>query len=120
MQRKPTKKTRGPNAQEKAYQGWTKERLCCVCGNYGVVVHHCEGSTFKLKVMFETVLLGHWFCLPLCAHCDDVITNGSRRSFRERFGLQSKFWAKEMDQYANETGIKPPENVISGISLSKS
>ena len=120
MQRKPTKKTRGSNAQEKAFQGWTKERSCCVCGNYGVVVHHCEGSTFKLKVNFETVLLGHYFVIPLCQHCDDVITNGSRRLFRERFSMQSDFWMIEALEYAKETGIKPPDNVIEGISQSKS
>ena len=105
------------STQEKAYQSWAKERLCCVCGNYGVVVHHCEGSTFKLKVNFETVLLGHWFCLPLCTTCDDVITNGSRRSFRERFGLQCDYWAKEIDEYPGE---KPPEIVSLGISNSNS
>ena len=120
MQRKPSKKTRGPSTQEKAYHGWTKERLCCVCGNYGVVVHHCEGSTFKLKVQFETVLLGHWFVIPLCQQCDDVITHGSRRSFRERFGLQSDLWIKEAEQYTNETGISPPDNIIEGIALSRS
>ena len=120
MQRKASKKTRQANAAERRYQAWTKMRPCCTCGAYGVFVHHCEGSAFKLKVGFETVLLGHYFVLPLCAECDSVITNNSRRAFRESFGLQSELWAKEAEQYSEETGDQPPTNVVEGIRLSRS
>ena len=109
MQRKPTKNTRGPNADEKRFQGWLKDGGWCVaCDEYHpVVVHHCEGATFK----HNKVLVGHWFCLPLCAGCDDVVTTGSRRAFREKFGSQSDLWLSVINDYLCETGCGVPSDV---------
>ena len=88
MQRKATKQTRGPNAEEKRFHAYTKESDC-ICGNPGPsIVHHCEGATFK----HNKVLCGHWFVIPLCLTCDNVITHGSRKAFRERFCAQSDLW----------------------------
>jgi hypothetical protein len=96
VNRKPTKTTRGPNADEKRFQGWLKEQPCCVTGVSGPsIVHHCEGATFK----HNKVLVGHWFCLPLCQEVDDVITHGSRKAFRERYGPQSDFWRAVIFNY---------------------
>jgi len=89
MQRKATRQTRGPNAEEKRFHAYTKESDCICCGNPGPsIVHHAEGATMK----HNKVLIGHWFVLPLCLACDDVITQGSRKAFRERFGPQSDLW----------------------------
>lgn len=67
MQRKPTKNTRGPNAEEKAFQGWVKQQPCIWCGSdSGSIVDHIKGSTFK----HNKVLIGHFFCLPNCEACD--------------------------------------------------
>jgi hypothetical protein len=99
MQRKATKTTRGPNAEEQRFQAFCKESDCSVCGNPGPsIVHHCEGSTFK----HNKVLVGHWFTIPLCETCDDVITKGSRRAFREKFGPQSHIWNGVMVDYQCE------------------
>ena len=96
MQRKPTNNTRGPNADEKRFQAWCKEQACCVCDNTGPsIVHHCEGSTFK----HNKTLVGHWFVIPLCEACDDVITKGNRRAFRDRFGPQSNLWDSTVVNY---------------------
>lgn len=108
MQRKATKNTRAANAEEKKFHAITKLSDCIVCGaEKPSIVHHCEGATFK----HNKVLVGHWFVLPLCQGCDDVITYGSRRSFRERFGAQSDFWLKHVDN----TGVVPPEDVYNAI-----
>ncbi len=67
MQRKPTKNTRGPNAEEKRFQGWVKQQPCCWCGSEsGSIVDHVMGATFK----HNKTLIGHWFVLPDCAECD--------------------------------------------------
>lgn len=94
MQRKATRNTRGPNAEEKRFMGYTKECSCIACRNPGPSIgHHAEGATFKNN----KVLVGHWFILPLCLSCDDVITRGSRKGFRELFGPQSELWIKHIE-----------------------
>ena len=102
MQRKPTKNTRGPNTGERKFQAWLKKQPCCVTGNPGPsIVHHCEGATFK----HNKVLIGHWFCIPLCQEIDNVITLGSRRKFRDLYGLQSRYWLKLIDKYSQKDKI---------------
>jgi hypothetical protein len=109
MQRKPTRQSRGPNAQEKRFHAHTKESDCITCGNPGPsIVHHCEGSTFK----HDKVLCGHYFVIPLCLTCDDVITKGSRKAFRERFGAQSDYW----QWHVEKSGFVPPIDVFNAIS----
>ena len=108
MQRKATRQTRGPNAEEKRFHAYTKESDCICCGNPGPsIVHHAEGATMK----HNKVLIGHWFVLPLCLACDDVITQGSRKAFRERFGTQSELWRKHVFTNA----VTPPEDVMIAI-----
>lgn len=108
MQRKPTRQTRGPNSKEVSFHVYTKESDCITCGNPGPsIVHHCEGATFK----HNKVLCGHWFVIPLCLICDDVITQGSRRAFRERFGAQSELWRIHVLTNA----ASPPEDVMISI-----
>lgn len=96
MQRKPTKTTRGPSACEKRFHSWVKEHECIVTGAPGPsILHHCEGATFK----HNKTLIGHWFVLPLCKEVDDVVTLGSRKAFREKFGPQSRLWLKLIREY---------------------
>lgn len=112
MQRKPTPQSRGANALEKAHMQWIKDRnQCAACGNYGVINHHCEGATFKVKVNFVTVLIGHAFAIGLCQDCDNVITKGSRRAFREAFGLQSELWLKQYQ----DSPVRFPDEIVEGI-----
>lgn len=109
MQRKPTKNTRGPNADEKRYIGLIKEAgTCCTCGSCrGVIAHHCEGATFK----HNKVLVGHWFVIPLCDTCDSVVTHGSRRRFIETFGPQSALWFATI----NALDVQVPHEVKEAI-----
>lgn len=112
MQRKATKNTRGPNHQERKFQGWLKEQPCCVCNKPGPsIVDHCQGSTFKHNKM----LIGHWFCIPLCPQCDAVHTLGSEKAFREKFGLQSEFWRQVENEYTEQTGERAPPEVYAAI-----
>lgn len=105
MQRKSTKTTRGANADEKAFQAWLKHRDCSVCGHPAPsIVHHCEGATFK----HNKTLIGHWFCIPLCQSCDDVVTHQSRKVFRERFGKDLNRWVNEVNDF-HATTCKIPE-----------
>lgn len=112
MQRKPTKNTRGPNAEEKRFQAWLKQRPCCVTGKPGPsIVHHCEGATFK----HNKVLVGHWFCIPLSQEADDLVTNRSRKAFREFYGPQSHLWSLEAFEYFSDTAINVPDEVTNSI-----
>lgn len=112
MQRKATKNTRGANAAEKAFHVFTKESDCRACGNAGPsIVHHCMGATYK----HSKVLIGHWFVLPLCQSCDDIITHGSRRKFKDEVDLQSHLWAYHASDYGLEKGKRIPEDVFSAI-----
>lgn len=114
MQRKATKNTRGPNADEKAYVGWVKEQTnCFACDESAMLIaHHCEGATFKN----QKVLVGHWFVIGLCKLCDDIVTRRSRKIFRKVFGPQSDIWWREGQQlYVRKTGKEPPFEVTSAI-----
>lgn len=97
MQRLATRQSRGADAAEKRHMKWIKERgICAACGNSaGVIVHHCEGATFK----HNKLLVGHWFVIGLCQCCDNIVTRGSRRAFRDAFGPQSKLWFRQLQEY---------------------
>ena len=110
----PTKTTRGPNAKEKRYVKWIKEeKLTCDCCKRmaPLIGHHCEGATFK----HNKVLVGHWFVLGLCERCDEVVTLGSRRSFREHFRPQAEIWLEAIQDYQLVNGFEVPEEVIESI-----
>lgn len=114
MNRKPTKNTRGPNAAEKAYQKWIKEerQTCAACGAKGPVIgHHCEGATFK----HNKTLVGHWFFIGLCENCDNIVTHGSRKAFRDTFGPQSSLWNNEQTHYGFQTGYCAPYEIFMAI-----
>jgi hypothetical protein len=59
------------------------------------------GATYK----HNKTLIGHWFCIPLCHTCDEVITYGSRREFKKRFGLQSALWLEVAVDYCVEVPL---------------
>lgn len=107
MQRKPTKTTRGANAEEKRFMAWVKEQPCCCCGMPGPsIVDHAMGATYK----HNKVLIGHWYLLPLCYLCDQVKTQGSRRGFREAFGPMADLWLGVADRY-NLEGHEIPNDI---------
>jgi len=91
---------------------WTKDQPCICCGNEPVIVHHPEGSTFKLKVDLVTVMLGGWYVLPLCRQCDDLVTQGSRRRITDRYGPQSALWIVHYSSYMPQDC---PVEVVKGI-----
>ena len=115
MIRKATAQSRGANIEERRYIKWCKERqICAACGIEGdVIYHHCIGSSAKIKVCFETVLIGHFFGFGLCECCDSIVTRGSRRAFEAAFGKQSEIWLRVARDYPYDI----PMNIISGISL---
>lgn len=116
MQRKPTKNTRGPNADEKRFMAWVKEQPCAACGCPGPsIVDHCMGATYK----HNKVLVGHWYLLPLCTACDDVKTTGSRRGFRQQFGLMSDLWCKVANRYESLSGKMIPSEIWASIEDSR-
>lgn len=114
MQRKSNRQSRGINSEEKAHMTWVKERcICAACDRHGpVIIHHVMGSAFKKKVNLVTVLLGHWYILGLCKECDDVVTHGSRKAFREKFGPESNLFFIQSTKYHKEI----PLEVIQGIA----
>jgi hypothetical protein len=110
MQRKSTKKTRGANAAEKAYHGWCKEQRCVCCTAEPVEAHHCDGATSKTKVDLVTVLIGHWFVIPLCGSCHWLYHN-NKSQFTAVNGKQHKLWRHVMNKYDGDC----PSDVCSGI-----
>ena len=113
MQRRATKNTRAANADEKRFQSFTKESSCIVCDNPPPsIVHHCMGATYK----HNKTLIGHWFVLPLCVTCDDVITQGSRRAFKDKFGFQHGFWSAHSKNYINSHAyVRIPHEITLAI-----
>tara|TARA_R110000765_G_scaffold293584_1_gene388969 strand:+ start:27 stop:371 length:345 start_codon:yes stop_codon:yes gene_type:complete len=109
VQRKPSKNRngRGPNAAEKAFQGWLKERSCAWCGNDGPsIVDHCKGSTFG----HNKVHIGHWFCVPQCVECDTEKTIHGKRQ-----GNESQAWLKMAFHYSYDRGVAVPYDVEMAI-----
>lgn len=109
MQRKSSHKTRSANTAERRYQAWCKDQGCVACAVRPVDVHHCGGSTLKAKVDLVTVLIGHWFCIPLCAVCHWQYHN-SKAQFLAVKGKQWKLWRHCMARYGD-----CPEEVRKGI-----
>jgi len=109
MQRKPTKNTRGPNAQEKAFQGWLKEQGCAYCPTPGPsIVDHARGSTFK----HQKVLVGHAFCTSKCEKCDSYKTNGNHRAHFEGTGItESGAWILQTMEWNEQNGQLFPDDV---------
>lgn len=114
MQRKETRQSRGRRSDEAEFVRWLVDRsVCAACNSHGPgIIHHVEGSAFKKKVNLVTVILGHWYVLFLCKQCDDVVTFGSRRAFRDKFGPESDLWGIQAESYPKEI----PINVIQGIA----
>lgn len=100
MQRKPSKNRngRGPNAQEKEYQGWLKYQPCVWCVNPAPsIVDHCRGSTFG----HNKVHIGHAFCISQCQICDTQKT-----IYGKRQGNEAQAWLKQVNQFHLEKGIE--------------
>ncbi len=114
MQRKATAQSRAINAAEKHHLNWGKERcICSACGAHGyVIAHHFAGSSAKVRVGLQRVMIGHWAINFLCQSCDDIVTHQSRRAFRERFGNECEAWLKQAEHYP----VEIPLEVIQGIS----
>jgi len=105
MQRKPSKNRngRGPNAAEKAFQGWLKEQPCAWCGCDGPsIVDHCKGATFG----HNKVHIGHWFCIPQCVECDTQKTIHGKRG-----GSESEKWLELNESYFCATQKCAPSEV---------
>jgi hypothetical protein len=114
MQRPSTRQSRGINAAELEHLRWVKDRgICSACGNTGgVIAHHFAGSSAKARVGLEIVMIGHWAINGLCQNCDDIVTHGSRRAFREIFGNECDVWLKQAGHYPKQIPIE----VISGVA----
>lgn len=107
MQRKATKNTRGPNADEKKFQGWLKNRFCEWCSNPGPsIVDHCRGATFK----HNKVLIGHILCLPQCVECDTQKTIHGKR-----LGNESARCLMLINKFKVATRIEFPAEAIQAI-----
>ena len=103
MQRKPTKNTRGPSAEEKRFAAYTKESDCIACGAEGPsIVDHVAGATYK----HNKVLIGHWFLIPLCVRCDTIKTQGSGKALVKSTGfILSDLWRKHLREYPSMPAI---------------
>jgi hypothetical protein len=110
MQRKPTRQSRGPNADEKAFQAWLKGRLGITGGEGLTEVHHCVGSSVKKN----KIHIGHWFCIPL-SQSSHWLFHNRKREWKKSFGVQSFLWEIEIINYSNETGREPPNDVYDAI-----
>ena len=113
MQRKSTSKSRGPNADEKSFHAWLKNRPCCIDGTWGAEVHHMYGSTFKNN----KVLIGHWACIPLSEnlHRGPAGFHTNKSEWLQWNGPQSRLWLSEYTEYVEETDNECPSEVFASI-----
>lgn len=113
MQFRASTNTRAQNAAETRYVRWVKESCACrACGNDApVIAHHVKGHSFR----HNKILVGHWFVIGLCMHCDRIVTHGSGKVFRMQFGPQSQLWLDSILQFTGETGEAPPSEVTDSI-----
>lgn len=111
MQRKATKQSRGPNADEKAFQAWLKQRPCIIGGMGITEVHHCKGSTLK----HNKVHIGHWFCLPLSQEQHRAY-HAATKSWQAEYGSQAAIWLSVHDMYTEQTGCAAPIDVYESIA----
>ena len=111
MQRKASKKTRGPNADELRFMAWVKEQDCVGCGNDGPsIVDHLYGSSFK----HNRILIGMWALLPYCQLCDEFKTIQGRAAHDRAFGFtQAQLFGEFLDRVP--AGLMPPFDVIAAI-----
>ena len=111
MQRRATKQSRGPNAEEKRFQSWLKQQPCAV-GGWGITeVHHCKGSTFK----HNKVHIGHWFCLPLSQSAHSAYHAGTK-AWQAQYGNQAEIWERVYMAYKIDTDCDPcPDDVYDSI-----
>lgn len=107
MQHKATRQSRNANAAEKRHMSWIKQRMiCAACKQEGPVInHHCEGSSFKNNKR----QVGNLFVIGLCPCCDNIITRGSRRAFRDINGPQCLVWAKQFEEYPHKDDFSHEE-----------
>lgn len=113
MRREASKKSRGISADEKRFQRWVKEQPCCVCHRPGPsIADHVKGSAYKIKYKLISILVGHWYVIPLCLQCDTVKTSGSHRAFLKAFNTtQNALWIGLVERYEEPI----PEDVIGAI-----
>lgn len=112
MQR-PRGNARLANVEEKAFQAYTKESPCIVCGAPGPsIVEHCYGSTVKKN----KVLIGHKWVIPLCLECDDIKTNGSPKKLIIKAKRQLKIlWDEHACNYSQDRGMIFSDDVYGAI-----
>ena len=111
MRRPNSRQSRGANAAEKAFHGWLKERTCCTCGNELVNCHHCVGSSYK----HNKVLIGHWFCIPLCEECHKL-RHDHKHGFLHLYGPKNELWRNEAMIYIlTEGSAELPNDVDQAI-----
>ena len=115
MQRRATKNTRGPNADEKAFHAWCKDCHCVVSKQTGVSVHHMYGSAFK----HNKVLIGHWAVIPLSYEYHQG-ENGyhtiGQKLWCFKYGNQATHWKdliKAYELYMGEPSV--PNDVYNAI-----
>lgn len=107
MRRKATRQSPATPANAKKLMAWIKERqLCAACNNPGPVInHHFVGSTRKVYVGIERVAIGEYAVNGLCQQCDDIVTHGTRKEFREKYGPESDLWLVQVEDYPGEIPI---------------
>lgn len=113
MQRPSTKQSRGANADEKRHIAWLKNRgICAACGNDGgVICHHAVGSSYKVTVGLERVLIGHALVIGLCEPCDNLVTRGTHKALKDSFGTYAELWARQYE----DSPVKFDDLIIQGI-----
>lgn len=114
MNRRATRQSPGIDAAAKRHLKWIKERgICIACGNPGgVIAHHFAGSSAKVRVGIECVMIGHWAINGLCQCCDTIATRIGRPAFREQFGNESELWLMQAAHYPVEIPLKIIQGII--------
>lgn len=107
---------RAPNAKQKRWHEWLRERGCCNCGQ-PAAIHHAVGSTAK----HNKVHIGQDWVLNLCYDCHQGLAgiHNSMEAFRtneSRKEIEKRLFIKMVAVYEAEF-IEPPcgDDVIQAI-----
>lgn len=110
-----------PNAAERHWHNWLRERGCAICGQ-PTAIHHAVGSTGR----HNKIHIGQWWVVPLCydhhqgpggIHGDLSMFDAFDRAAlgNTRKEIEKSLFARFAEIYEKRTGELIPEDVKSAV-----
>lgn len=95
---------------QKRLHNWLVCSGCVICGA-PAELHHVIGASCKQKYMMQTLVIGQWFCNPLCYdhHRNPNVINvtSRKKEFIKTYGNEYLLHLNKVDEYYREKGELP-------------